>query len=68
MLLAQSRIAAAPRPALLDTLSRWVAIARQRRALAALDDSALSDIGISRAAAQNEAQRPFWDAPDNWRI
>ena len=38
------------------------------RALAALDDSALSDIGISRAAAQNEAQRPFWDAPDNWRI
>lgn len=47
---------------LLDYLS----LARQRRALARLDDAALQDIGLTRREAQSEAERPIWDAPDNW--
>ena len=42
------------------------ALARQRRALARLDDAALEDIGLSRSDAETEAQRPFWDAPAHW--
>jgi uncharacterized protein YjiS (DUF1127 family) len=34
--------------------------ARQRRALACLDDRLLRDIGLSRAAAAREAAKPFW--------
>lgn len=34
--------------------------ARQRRALAELPDSLLADIGLSRAQAQEEAEKPFW--------
>jgi uncharacterized protein YjiS (DUF1127 family) len=34
--------------------------ARQRRALAALDDHLLQDVGISRAEAIREIHRPFW--------
>jgi uncharacterized protein YjiS (DUF1127 family) len=33
---------------------------RQRRALVALDDHLLRDIGISREQARTEAARPFW--------
>ena len=32
----------------------------QRRALMRLSDSALSDIGLSRADAYDEYQKPFW--------
>jgi len=39
---------------------------RQRRVLARLDDTMLDDIGISRAEAQLEAERPLWDAPSTW--
>jgi uncharacterized protein YjiS (DUF1127 family) len=40
---------------------------RSRRALAALDDEALNDIGLSRQDAKAEAGRPFWDVPATWR-
>ena len=33
---------------------------RQRRALAALDDRLLQDIGLSRADVERECSRPFW--------
>ncbi len=33
---------------------------RSRRVLATLDDDQLRDIGISRADAQLESERPFW--------
>ena len=33
---------------------------RQRLALAALDDRLLADIGVSRARARHEADKPFW--------
>ena len=32
----------------------------QRKALGALDDRRLKDIGISRTAAAQEADKPFW--------
>ena len=38
-------------------------VARQRRALLKLGDSALKDFGASRADAWNEAKRPWWDLP-----
>ena len=48
----------APRhTSLLDAL----AVYRQRRALARLDDHALQDIGITREEAIAEARRPIWD-------
>jgi uncharacterized protein YjiS (DUF1127 family) len=41
-------------------VSSWIERARQRRALARLDDQTLRDIGITRADATHEAQKPFW--------
>lgn len=38
----------------------WGERASQRRALAGLDDRALQDIGLSRATALGEAEKPFW--------
>nr|WP_246030375.1 DUF1127 domain-containing protein [Litoreibacter halocynthiae] len=45
----------------------YVDLYRQRRALAALDDSRLADIGLSRREADAEARRPVWDAPAYWK-
>ncbi|WP_342633124.1 DUF1127 domain-containing protein [Pseudomonas sp. TTU2014-080ASC] len=42
---------------------RWWQLARQRRRLAALDECALKDLGLSRADAIQESERPFWDDP-----
>jgi uncharacterized protein YjiS (DUF1127 family) len=43
-----------------DVLLLWLSRARQRRALAALDDRLLGDVGISRSDAAQEAGKPFW--------
>ena len=43
--------------------AQYLAVWRQRRVLARLDDNVLKDIGISRAEAEAEAARPFWDLP-----
>jgi len=40
----------------------------QRQKLAALDDAALADIGLTRTQALTEANRPLWDVPANWRV
>lgn len=48
-------------------LAQMFGIWRQRRALEALDDSALEDIGLTRSQAEAEARRPLWDAPESWR-
>lgn len=62
------RLGAAFSHALL-TLLRWQEVARQRRALAAMDDAMLKDIGITRVDARREAARPFWDDGGvPWRI
>lgn len=38
-------------------------VARERHALAALDDRMLKDIGMSRSLAHLETSRPFLDVP-----
>lgn len=42
------------------TLEGWSERRRQRRALLALDDHLLRDIGVSRADAEHEGHKPFW--------
>jgi hypothetical protein len=44
-------------------VQRAGAVARQRRELLRLEDSALKDFGASRADAWNEAGRRWWDLP-----
>ena len=41
-------------------VSSWIERARQRNALARLDDRDLRDIGITRADAAREYEKPFW--------
>lgn len=48
-----------------DVLAR-IASWRNRQALNELDDHALADIGLTRAAAEKEAARAIWNAPDHW--
>ena len=52
--------------ALLKRLFDRNRLRRTRLRLAALDDHLLRDIGVSREAAQTEADRRGWDAPDHW--
>lgn len=40
----------------------WLQHDRDRRALQALDDRLLSDIGVSRGEVQQEVLKPFWRA------
>jgi uncharacterized protein YjiS (DUF1127 family) len=44
-----------------NAVSAWLGRARDRRALAALDDRALKDVGLSRYDVSAEvAKRPWW--------
>lgn len=63
-------VTAARRPAaatgltrLLDRLTAWLEVRRQRRHLLSMSDPMLHDIGLSRADAEREGGRPFWDLP-----
>ena len=49
------------------SLSDFLTLARQRRALARMDDAQLRDIGVTQADAQAEAMRPVWDVPTHWK-
>lgn len=40
----------------------WLDRSRQRRALGALDDRLLRDIGLTPSEARSEAAKPFWCA------
>ena len=46
----------------INTLVRFQARAQQRRQLKGLDDRMLADIGLTRKAADKEANKPFWKA------
>ncbi|GAW35949.1 hypothetical protein RA2_03017 [Roseovarius sp. A-2] len=46
-----------------NTLGLMLDVFRQRRALLRLDDTALTDLGLTRREALREATRPFWDLP-----
>jgi uncharacterized protein YjiS (DUF1127 family) len=50
----------------LDRLLTLYSIHNERRALAQMDASRLSDIGVSRSAARAESRRAAWDAPERW--
>jgi uncharacterized protein YjiS (DUF1127 family) len=43
-----------------EVVLQWHERAKSRRALLGLSDRMLSDIGIDRATAQVEGDRPFW--------
>jgi len=49
-----------PVAAAFTLIANWIETARQRRALAALDDHILRDNGITRVEAEREAEKPFW--------
>jgi len=46
--------------AAIDTVLCWQERARQRRQLLEMDDRLLSDIGVTRAEAEAEFEKPFW--------
>lgn len=48
------------RASLARRLQAWLAKARSRRQLAALDDRLLRDIGVTPGAARREIAKPFW--------
>ena len=50
---------------LLARLLACLAVAQQRHELRALDDRTLLDIGVRRLDAEQEADRGFWDLPDD---
>ncbi len=43
-----------------ETVHLWCGRAISRRELAELDDAMLQDIGLTRADAEEEADKPFW--------
>ncbi|MCW5752986.1 MAG: DUF1127 domain-containing protein [Alphaproteobacteria bacterium] len=45
---------------LVERLRHLLACHRERRRLADMPDWQLADLGLDRAAARAEAQRPFW--------
>ena len=45
---------------MLDAYLAWAEVSHQRRALLALSDEMLKDIGISRSQADFEGSKPFW--------
>jgi len=51
---------------LLARISTAIAVRRQRAELARLPETLLADLGLTRAEALAEAQRPLWDVPARW--
>jgi uncharacterized protein YjiS (DUF1127 family) len=49
--------------ALVETVTAWMRLHAERRALARLDRRLLDDIGVTPMEAGSEAMRPFWDTP-----
>ena len=49
-----------PKRGLLEQVNYWIAISRQRKELARLDESLLADIGFTAEQAREEYSKPFW--------
>jgi uncharacterized protein YjiS (DUF1127 family) len=49
---------------LVGRIAVWLEVRRERRQLLAMSDHMLHDIGLSRADAEGEGTRRFWDVPD----
>ena len=54
-------------PGIWQRLGRLLAVTKQRRRLADLDDHLLRDIGLTREQANQEAKRRVWDVPGHWQ-
>jgi uncharacterized protein YjiS (DUF1127 family) len=54
--------------AVFNAISTLREVAKQRRALGKLDASRLEDLGITAHAAKAEADKPFWSAPNHWKM
>lgn len=52
---------------LIARLRTGLAAHAQRKQLRSLDAALLADIGLTRAQAEAECARPFWDLPTNAR-
>lgn len=63
--LSNTRHTSRPAPVRRLTLLDLLALYRERRALANLDEDALEDLGLTRKQADTESQRHFWDIPAN---
>jgi len=50
-----------------NRLRQMAALRKQRLALSRMTSDQLSDIGVTADQAQEEAQRPVWDVPQNWK-
>ena len=50
----------APRHSLWQTVKTWYFRARERQALAELDEHLLRDCGITREQVRAELDKPFW--------
>lgn len=48
-------------------LERWMELRRERRRLLELSDAMLRDLGLTRADAEHEGSRWFWDLPQHRR-
>jgi len=48
-------------------ISQFLALAHQRRQLAALDAHMLCDIGLTQAEAVAESRKLPWNAPNHWQ-
>ena len=59
-------IACTNRTTVLGRVQQYLALARQRKQLAALDEHLLEDIGVSRRQALAESAKAPWDAPAAW--
>jgi uncharacterized protein YjiS (DUF1127 family) len=60
---ASAPVAAPAVHGLVGRIAAALSVRRERRALMALDDRMLADVGLSRADAYREAHRPFLDVP-----
>lgn len=49
---------------LLSRIGLWLTVASERKALSAMPQERLEDMGLTADAAWAEASRPFWDAPN----
>jgi uncharacterized protein YjiS (DUF1127 family) len=49
---------------LVGRIAVWLEVHRERRQLLSMSDYMLHDIGLSRADAEGEGTRRFWDVPD----
>lgn len=54
-------------PSMVSRILQARTLARQRKALAQLDETRLNDLGLTRADVAKETSLTVWDVPQGWR-